>query len=92
MCDVHVAPDAAWLSRGKARGEAHVIELLSYSIDPSKAERFVERLRIGDSALPGILPVEANPKLGRGGVILRQPAPEVGTGLEELQATLVDFH
>src|SRR5688572_4434273 len=47
---VHHAPDAASLPRRETDRITQVVTPLSNTVDPAKAESFVERLLVGDSA------------------------------------------
>ena len=90
--NVDVAPDAVCLAGRETGCEADVIELLSYSIDPSITKRFIECLGVCDPALSGIFPVETNPELVRARVIFVEPSPEVFGRLEKSERAFVDFH
>jgi hypothetical protein len=76
-------PDAARLSWGEADRPLFVIDGLPLTVYPAEAERFVERLAVGNPGLSRPLLVEAEEELARGVVMLLEPAAEGGAGIEE---------
>src|SRR5262249_21744814 len=51
VADVHPAPDALRLPRAEANREAVVVQAMADTVDPPEAERFVERLPVGEAAI-----------------------------------------
>ena len=73
VANVHCAPNAAGFPRRKANHVTVFIDTLAKAIDPTKAQRFINRLRPGDARLAGVLFVEADPKLLRFRMIGGEP-------------------
>lgn len=92
MPDVHIAPDAVLFSRCKTVGEADVVDFFSDSINPTVAQRFIQRLRVRYAAFAGILAIESDPELARLVVIPFEPSPEIGARAKEAQIFLADLH
>jgi hypothetical protein len=72
------APDAVRLAGGEADGVTALIKASANAINPAETEGLIQRFRIGDAALSGILPVEADEELARCTVVLLKPGPECG--------------
>jgi hypothetical protein len=64
-----------------------IINAAFHAVDPAEAEEFIQRLLIGRAALAGVLLVESKQQLRGRGVVLGQPAAQIGGGLE-----MGDFH
>ena len=58
------------------------IDFPDNAVDPTEAQRLVDRLLVGHPALVGVLFVEPDLQLGRRGVVLLQPAAEISGGFE----------
>ena len=58
------------------------IDFPDNAVDPTEAQRLVDRLLVGHPALAGVLFVEPDLQLGRRGVVLLQPAAKNSGGIE----------
>jgi len=59
--DIRSAPDAARLARRETDRIVDLVDPFPLPIDPSEAERFVDRLRPCDTGLTRALFMESNP-------------------------------
>src|SRR6185503_1376970 len=75
--DVDRAPVARRLPRREPVHVALVVDALANAVDPSEAQRLVDRLRPGDARPARTLLVQAHPQLGRGRVVLVEPGAEL---------------
>src|SRR5687767_383743 len=80
--DVHVAPLALRLSRRPALFEAVVVDPIQDAVDPTKAQRLVERFAIADAAMLRVHLEQPQDELFLGRVVLLEPLPEIILGLE----------
>ena len=46
------APDAPWFARGESDRISPVVDALTHAVDPSEAERLIDRLRPGNAWFP----------------------------------------
>ena len=96
VAHIHGAPNAIRLTRRETDHVALGIDTLSDAVNPSKVERFIDRLGPGNARLARILLVEADPELFRFIVIGREPLAEGGRGFEEfgdnVQLRLINQH
>jgi hypothetical protein len=78
-----VAPQALRRARRKTVHVRLVIHTLLDPVNPAVAQRLIDRLDVRDATLRRMLLVKADPQLGRGVVMLIEPAPERGRGSKE---------
>src|SRR6185503_3940614 len=67
------APHRAGLARGEALHVPALVHALAHAVDPSEAERLVQRFPVGDPRLARSLVEEADPELGNVVVVLPEP-------------------
>ena len=83
--DVLGAPDAAGPPRREADRVAVLVEAAAHAVDPTEAQRLVDRFRPRDAGLARALLVEAGEELVGGVVVLREPRAELLRRREELR-------
>src|SRR5205085_7009878 len=74
---VDIGPFAGWLSRRELTCVAVVIETLDKAIDPSEAQRLVERVLIGDRFHSRMILEKDKPDAAARSMILFEPPPPI---------------
>src|SRR6266567_3042544 len=80
--DIDCAPDTFATSRSEADRVPLAVDALSDAVNPTDTQGLVDRFRPGDARDPGLFPMEADPQLASGRVILLKPFPQGDRGRE----------
>jgi hypothetical protein len=83
--DVDGAPDAPLPARSETNLIADFIDGFPNPVNPSEAQRFIDRLWPGDACLAGVLFVEAHPQFCFRVVMGRKPLTEIRRSFEEFR-------
>ena len=81
--DIHGTPGADRLSRSETNHVPGFIDALAYAVNPTVAQRMVDRFRPGYARLATPRLKVTNPKLCRSSGMLFQPSAEISTGTEK---------